>query len=144
MDQQCRKCGGQTVKNGSVNGCAKRKCKGCGFQSTGKDTRGKSEEVRHFGVLLHSHGLSMSAVGKLLGVSAVAVMKWIKAAALQYGQKPAPGRAVIVELDEMWHFIGSKKTNVGSGKPMIVIQTAYLTGNVAVVMLPRSTGYWNA
>lgn len=24
-------------------------------------------------------------------------------------EKPAPGDAIIVELDEMWHYLGSKK-----------------------------------
>lgn len=137
MDE-CKRCGGRTVKNGSVHGLGKRQCKECGFQSVGRDSRGKSQEVRDFGVWLYCHGLSMSAVGKALGVSATAVMKWIQKAARTHGAKPDPGRAVIVELDEMWHFLGSKKTNAGYGKHMIVMRTGLLTGNVGIVMLPLS------
>jgi transposase-like protein len=85
----CFKCGGRTVKNGSVKGRPKRKCVACGFQSVGADHRGQSKEVRHFGVLLYSHGLSLNAVGKRLGVSATAVMKGVKRAAQGHGAKPA-------------------------------------------------------
>ena len=74
--ESCFKCGGRTVKNGSVNGRPKRKCVTCNFQSVGEDNRGKPEEVRHFGVLLHSHGLSLNAVGKLVGVSATEATGW--------------------------------------------------------------------
>ena len=134
--ETCRKCGGKTVKNGSVKGVPKRQCKPCGFQSGGKDNRGKPLIVRRFGVMLYAHGLSLSAVGKLLGVSAVAVMKWVKASE-EEAVKPVPGRAVIVELDEMWHFLQKKRTSSGFGKRMIVMQTGLLTGNVGIVMLPR-------
>lgn len=75
----------------------------------GEDKRGKPEAVRHFGVLLHSHGLSLNAVGKRLGMSATAVMKWVRRAAEEHGGKPEPRGAVIVELDEMWHFLQKKQ-----------------------------------
>ena len=106
----CRKCGGLTVKNGSVKGVAKRKCKACGFQSGGWDNRGKPPATRLLGIVLYAHGLSLSTVGKLLGVSATAVMKWVKSAAERHAMKPEPGHAVIVELDEMWHFLTFNQT----------------------------------
>jgi len=37
------------------------------------------------------------------------VQAWIEQFAQAYGQKPAPeGRAVVIELDKMWHYL--KKT----------------------------------
>lgn len=143
MMDSCFKGGGRTVKNGSVKGRPKRQCVACGFQSVGEDTRGQSEEVRHFGVLLHSHGLSLNAVGKLLGVSATAVMKWVKRAAEEHGAKPEPGSAVIVERDERWHFLQKKTTSAGYGRRMIVIRPGLLTGKAGVVMRPRSSACWN-
>jgi transposase len=124
-------------------GAAKAQMRGMRLQSVGEDTRGKSEEVRYFGVLLHSHGRSLNAVGKLLGVLATAVMKWVKRTAEEHGAKPEPGSAVIVELDEMWHFLQKKTTSAGYGRRMIVIRTGLLTGNAGVVMLPRSSACWN-
>ena len=45
-------------------------------------------------------------------------------------EKPAPGDAIIVELDEMWHYLGSKKTSYGSGKLIVEKLESLLTGNV--------------
>ena len=57
-------------------------------------------------VLLYVSGLSMNRTAKLLGVSTPSVMAWIEQFAKVYAQKPEPeGRAVVVELDEMWHFL---------------------------------------
>jgi len=39
-------------------------------------------------------------------VSTPSVQAWIERFAEVYAQKPEPeGRAVVVELDEMWHFL---------------------------------------
>ena len=46
---------------------------------------------------------------------------------------PSPGEAVIIELDEMWHYLHSKKTNFGYGKLIVVIPVNSSTGNVAIV-----------
>jgi len=55
-------------------------------------------------VLLHLSSLSMNRTAKLLGVSTPTVQAWIKRFAQVHAQKPKPeGRAVVVELDEMWH-----------------------------------------
>ena len=43
------------------------------------------------------------------------------------------GEAVIIELDEMWHYLHSKKTNYGSGKLIVARPVNSLTGNVAIV-----------
>ncbi len=38
-----------------------------------------------------------------------------------------------MELDEMWHYLHSKKTNFVSGKLIVAIPVSSLTGNVAIV-----------
>ena len=44
------------------------------------------------------------APGKLLGISTPTVQVWLEPFAQAYAQKPEPeGRAVVIELDEMWH-----------------------------------------
>src|ERR687893_407940 len=42
-------------------------------------------------------------------------------------------RAVVVELDEMWHFLKKSGISSGSGRLGIVLQAEWLTGNVGVV-----------
>src|SRR3954447_25317278 len=61
------------------------------------------------------------------------------------GQKPEPeGRAVVVELDEMWHFLKKSRTNSGCGRLGIVLRGGSSTGNWAVVTPPPSNECWNA
>ncbi|HEY8502606.1 MAG TPA: hypothetical protein VIL21_07950, partial [Solirubrobacterales bacterium] len=52
---------------------------------------------------------SMNRTAKLLGVSTPTIQAWLEQFAAAYAQKPEPeGRAVVIELDEMWHYL--KKT----------------------------------
>ena len=73
-------------------------------------------------------------------VSTPAVLRWVRLFAEKTYEKPEPAEAVIVELDEMWHYLGSKKTNSGSGKLIVAVPVDSLTGNVGVVIKKRSHG----
>ena len=74
---------------------------------------------------------------KLLGVSTPTVVAWIERFAEVYARKPEPeGRAVVVELDEMWHFLKKRPTSSGSGRLGIVLQAEWLTGSAGVVTPP--------
>jgi hypothetical protein len=76
----------------------------------------------------------------MLKVSTPAVLRWVRLFAEKTYEKPQPGEAVIVELDEMWHFLCSKKTNSGSGKLIVAVPVGSLTGNVGVVIKKHSHG----
>lgn len=73
-------------------------------------------------VELYSTGLSMRAIARKLGVSATSVLRWIRTFAEKTYAKPEPANVDVVEIDEMWHYIDSKKTNYGYGKPFVGIQ----------------------
>jgi transposase len=60
-------------------------------------------------VLLYTLGLSFNAIGRIYGVAASTVMRWVQAFAEKTYEKPESGQAVVVELDEMWHYLHSKK-----------------------------------
>jgi insertion element IS1 protein InsB len=48
----------------------------------------------------------MNALGKIFGVRASSVLQWIRRYATAHYRKPAPsGKVVVMELDEMWHFL---------------------------------------
>jgi len=81
---------------------------------------------------LYTVGLSFNAIARIYGVATSTVMRWVRAFAEKTYEKPEPGQAVIVELDEMWHFLRSKKTNSGSGKLVVAIPISSLIGNVAI------------
>ena len=99
----------EVVKNGKVQGKQRYKCKSCSLQFTRLTPRGRPAQEKAMAVTLYTLGLSIRAIARLIGVSPTAVLKWIKTFAKTHYEKPAPGDAIIVELDEMWHYLGSKK-----------------------------------
>jgi transposase-like protein len=142
----CPRCAhAHVVKNGTALGKARYKCRGCGYQFTRRDKRGQPQRVVHTAVVLYLFGLSMNAIARLLGVSTPAVLYWIRATARTLAQKPTPqpGQTVVLELDEMWHFLEKKLKNSGFGKPTTEPLVICLTGNAAVVIGPRSSGSSN-
>ncbi len=60
--------------------------------------------------MLYINGLSLKTIGKLLNVSNLSVLNRIRKYALQNYEKSKPMREiVIIELDEIWHFLKLKK-----------------------------------
>jgi transposase len=105
-----------------------------------KPPRGEPAWKKETAVLLYTLGLSMNAIGKLLGVSTPSILNWIRAHATSQAPRPQPepGEAVVVmELDELWHFIKKKRTSSGSGWLLIALANDSWTGNAAIVMPPR-------
>src|SRR3954453_23712925 len=107
---RCKRCGTeQHVKNGLMRGQQRYRCKACGLNFTDTPPRGKPLALKVAAVLLYISGLSMNRTAKLLGVSTPTIQAWLEQFAAAYAQKPEPeGRAVVIELDEMWHFLKKK------------------------------------
>ena len=128
---KCRKCGSEeSVKNGHHLGRQRYKCKGCGFQSTMGLPRGKGIETKCLAAILYVNGLSFRAIAKIVKASHKAVYDWVRKLGVDTCEKPKPSASIAVELDEMWHFIGSKKTSFGYGKHIVAIQVNSSTGSV--------------
>src|SRR5690242_2053210 len=117
MGLRCKRCGAEEhVKNGFMKGLQRYRCKACGLNFTDTPPRGMPLRVKVTAVLLCLSGLSMNRTAKLLGVSTPSVVTWIEQFAEAYAQKPEPeGRAVVVELDEMWHFLKKTRTAKPAG-----------------------------
>ena len=115
MGLRCKRCGAEEhVRNGLMRGKQRYRCKACGLNFTDTPPRGMPLRVKVTAVLLYLSGLSMNRTAKLLGVSTPSVMAWIEQFAKAYAQKPEPeGRAVVVELDEMWHFLKKDRQALG-------------------------------
>jgi transposase len=118
MGLRCKRCGSaEQVKNGLMRGKQRYLCKACGLNFTDTPPRGIPLRVKVTAVLLYLSGLSMHRTAKLLGVSTPSVMTWIAQFAKVYAQKPEPeGRAVVVELDEMWHFLRGRLRSQAAGR----------------------------
>ena len=75
----------------------------------------------------------MLGVSKILKVSVVAVLKWIKKSADMIEEPKTSHKAEIVQIDEMWHFVNGKKTLYGSGEQLMGYRVELSPGNWAIV-----------
>jgi len=107
----CKHCGsGSFVRNGMAHGRQRYRCKACGRSFTAAPPRGKPPAMRALAVLLYALGnVSQGMTAKLLGVSRVAVYKWVRAAGEDAPAPSATPSSGIVRIDEMWHFVNGKK-----------------------------------
>jgi len=138
MGLRCERCGGEEhVRNGLTRGKQRYRCKARGLNFTDTPPRGMPLAMKVTAVLLYLSGLSMNRTAELLGVPTPSVMTWIERFAKVYAQKPEPeGRALVVELDEMRHFLKKRPTSSGPGRLGIVLRGEWLTGSWAVVTPP--------
>jgi transposase len=142
MGLRGKRCGSEAqTRNGFMRGKQRYLCKACGLNFTDTPPRGLPLRVKVTAVLLYVSGLSMHRTAKLLGVSTPSVMAWIEQFAKNYAQKPAPeGRAVVIELDEMWHYLKKRPTSSGCGRLGIVLQDVSSIGSWVVVTRSPAPG----
>ena len=129
----CKKCGGEKhVKAGFIDGEQRYLCKDCGCKFVPTRQRGKPDSVKLTAVWLYCHGLSFRTIAKFFKVNVRSVFNWVKVFAQANYIKPEPSSdGVIVELDEMWHYLRSKKLKSGYGRLIVAIPINLSTGNVA-------------
>ena len=140
----CKNCEDkQIVKNGIVRQQQRYRCKSCGYNFVLGDKRVKLDTAvkRAFAVILYALGKSSYGfIAKLFGVTPPAVQKWLKKEAEILKEPEISAEITEMEFDEMWHFVGSKKTKNGLSKPWIVLHGELWPGLSAVVMLQPSSG----
>ena len=87
------------------------RCKACGRSFTATPARGKPPAMKALAVLLYTFGgVSQGMIVRLLGVSHVAVYKWVSAAGEAAPTPSTTPSEGVVQIDEMWHFVNGKKT----------------------------------
>ena len=128
----CKKCNSvNIVKAGKIKENQRYKCKDCGCQFQPNRKKGRPERTKRLAILLYLCGLSMRTISKIVKTDLHAVYRWIRKFAEINYEKPEPtSDAVVVELDEMWHYIKVKKTSVGYGRLIVAIPVNLSTGSV--------------
>ncbi|MFC1936823.1 helix-turn-helix domain-containing protein [Chloroflexota bacterium] len=110
----CPKCHNTEVQNKdgfTAQGSQRYRCKNCGTRYTPEPRGGGySEEIRLQAVRMYADGAGFRQVARQLKVSHVSVMNWVKAYAAQIPDAPMPAVVDDVEMDELYTFIESKKT----------------------------------
>lgn len=100
------------IKDGrNRSGSQRYKCKACGVRYTPEpNLNGYPDEVRHQALRMYVDGNNLRRVGRHLGISPQSVANWVNAQAASLPESPKPDENETVELDELFTFIGEKKT----------------------------------
>lgn len=116
--QQCPKCESkQFVKHGKVNERQRYLCKTCGYKFS-VEKIGRSIEKQYVvrAVQLYLEGMGFRAIERVLGVSHVSVINWIKSLGKAIELIRLEEKEVqVAEVDELCSYVGTKKTLYGSG-----------------------------
>ncbi|KAA6334373.1 hypothetical protein EZS27_017294 [termite gut metagenome] len=118
----CPKCTcDKSVKSGIIKGKQRYKCKECGCNYTVElKSTAKPNSMKKQALHLYLEGLGFRSIGRLLGVSNVSVLNWIRSFGKGVGELSSESQELqMVEVDEMHSYIGSKKTTVGYGLLLI-------------------------
>jgi transposase-like protein len=83
----------------------------CGSKYTPEPKwHGYPDAMRKQAVQWYVDGMNLRRIARHLGVHHRTVSLWVKASAAQLPAAPVPGEVETAELDELFTFIGSKKT----------------------------------
>ncbi len=129
MAEHCPKCQNpERVKAGFNNGKQRYKCKACSCFYTRSTPKGGSPEEKRQAVHLYLEGLGFRSIGRFLKVTHVTVQNWIREAgeSLEKLTPLYPAKVERIEMDEMWHYVGKKRLNVGFGLRMTPHDGRYL------------------
>lgn len=97
----------RVVKSGHHHDKQRWLCRRCRYQFTRVDPPAEADEQTKR-TTLYGHGLSFRCVARLLATSAHSVIRWVTDYVETCCSKPAPEGAVVIEVDEMWHYLGAK------------------------------------
>jgi transposase-like protein len=104
----CPKCKCERrVKYGFHRGKQRYLCKSCGCNYVENPYRGYSESKKQEAIRYYLEGIGLRRIERLLGMSHVSVMNWIKKAAakvkkiIKNENEKEPRKAEVLELDEM-------------------------------------------
>ena len=133
------------MKNGSsLHGRQRWLCQDCRRTFGERDQRRHPETTKQQALKLYLEGVGFRGIERLLGVSHVAVMHWVKAQAQALAPAVQPVRAAAVEwveCDELCTFIGKKKTFAGCGGLLIVLPSKSAAGHWGIVAPPRPNSF---
>jgi transposase-like protein len=111
---KCPKCGGnwKQYKAGfNPSGSQRYRCGECKRVYTPKPTHhGYSEETRLLAIRMYVEGSSYGSIGRVVKINPQSVANWVSAYTAKLPQAPLPETVKKAELDELFTFVGKKKT----------------------------------
>lgn len=109
--KNCPTCKSSNLKkNGFVSGKQRYACKDCSYQFTRMSPKGKAKRWKKFAIKMYLEGVGLRSLGRAIGVSATTILRWVKSAASVLPLPEQPSTVSVLNIDEMWTFVQSKKT----------------------------------
>jgi transposase len=116
MKTNCPNCQAEEhqVKNGlNPSGSQRYQCKICGRVYTPEENpRGYDQSKREQALKLYVDGVNLRRIGRILGINHQTVANWVNAHSEQLPPAPIPEEVDIIEMDEMFTFVGEKKASL--------------------------------
>lgn len=110
----CPKCKSRTrqVKNGrNKSGSQKYVCRACGTVYTPEPKEnGYPADIRLLAIRMYVEGSSYGSIGRVLKVNPQSVANWVSTYTAKLPKAPLPDKVKKAELDELFTFVGKKKT----------------------------------
>ncbi len=114
----CPKCGSQERQNRdgvTSAGSQRYKCMQCRCKYTpAPKARGYDLETRKKAIQMYVDGMNLRRIGRHLGLHHRTISLWVQAYAKEIEQVPTPAEVETAELDELFTFIGDKKSQYTS------------------------------
>ena len=115
---KCPNCGneGKKHKIGKTKAGSQRyRCYVCHASYTPeKKAAGYSQAIRRKAIQLYVDGMNLRRIGRQLGINPQTVANWVKRYAEKLPVAPVPAKVQKAEMDELFTFIGNKKTGFTS------------------------------
>lgn len=107
----CKHTENQSKAGFTKAGSQRYNCTFCGIRYTPEPKQhGYSATLRLQAIRMYVDGMGFRQIGRHLQVDHVTVMNWVKIYASRLVEAAAPKDAYAVEMDELYTFIGKKKT----------------------------------
>ena len=78
--------------------------------------QGYPNDVRQRALQLYVDGVNLRRIGRILGLHHRTVSLWVKASVARLPETPVPKEVKTAEMDELFTFIGNKKTESTSSR----------------------------
>ena len=110
----CQATDNQIKAGRTCAGSQRYQCKWCRRRYTpNQKDRGYPDEMRRQAVRLYADGMNFRQIARQLAVNHQTVINWINAYAASLPKRPPlPAEAAVIEQDELFTFVGDKKTRL--------------------------------
>jgi transposase-like protein len=114
MEKQCPKCGSteRQINFGKTPaGSQTKKCMSCKKRYTPEPKRiGYEDDVKEMALKMYTEGINLRRIARLLGTVHGTIANWVKEKSDKITDIPVPKVVVTAEFDELFTYIGDKKT----------------------------------